>query len=149
MSAEGNCGRGLAWFGRDPRARRELRMGAGTNKTGAQLICFRNVLREGMRVPSFGPWIPNWTAQSEPDRGMLAPNRSATSSSGAGPVDAPMTSSDPIRYSLPCGLAVLDSSCSASAASRPSVSRWMSTVVMEGLQYSASRVLSNPVTEIS
>ena len=42
---------------------------------------------------------------------------------GEGPEDSPITNSEEIRYSLPFGLTVLDSSCKASAANRPNVSR--------------------------
>src|SRR5215469_12545413 len=66
-----------------------------------------------------------------------------------GPDDPPITSSASMGYSLPVASLELESSCNASAAIRPSRSRWMSTVVSEGLLYSARRVLSKPVTETS
>src|SRR5260370_1252140 len=70
-------------------------------------------------------------------------------SEGAGPEESPNTNSAEISYSRPCGFVEHESSFSASAAICPSTSRWMSTVVIEGLLYSARRVLSNPVTEMS
>src|ERR1700751_1285005 len=109
--------------------------GAGRNSSGAHPICFRKALRDEPRSPRVGliPGNPNSTPH--------ASTFTSCNYCGEGPEDCPITNSEEIRYSLPCGLTVLDSSCNASAAKRPRVSRWMSTVVIDGLQYSASRVL--------
>src|SRR6516162_1475799 len=65
------------------------------------------------------------------------------------PEDCPTTNSAEISYSRPCGPGELQSACKASVAICPSKWRLTSTVVIEGMLYSASRVLSKPVTETS